>query len=80
MWKTDIKDKELILLSKSVQCIYKLYVLPGQLVQQSLQLITYESDQATFDVVIGYINHEDVGRRIRRLVVLWVEKAADGIM
>lgn len=47
-----------------------LYV-PGQLLQQSLQLVAYQFDQSTFNVVIGNVNHEDVGRWIRRLVVLW---------
>lgn len=57
----------------------ELSCVPGQLLQQSLQLITYQFDQATFNVVVGHINHKDVGRRIRKLVVLWKKKAT-GVM
>lgn len=52
-------------------CVLELLCVPGQLVQQSLQLVTYQFDQSAFNVVIGYVNHEDVGWRICRLVVLW---------
>ena len=52
--------------------------VPGQLVQQSLQLVTYQFDQSTFNVVIGHVNHEDVSWRICRLVVLR-KKGADVI-
>ncbi|TNN71407.1 hypothetical protein EYF80_018356 [Liparis tanakae] len=50
--------------------------VPGQILQESLQLIAYQFDQSTFNVVIGHIDHEDVGRGIRQLVVLWEKKAA----
>lgn len=50
--------------------------VPGQILQQSLQLVTYEFDQSTFNVVVGHVNHEDVSRRIWGLVVLWEKKAA----
>lgn len=59
-------------------CFSHLLCVPGQLVQQSLQLVTYQLDQSTFNVIIGHVNHEDVGRRIWKLVVLW--KKGAGVM
>lgn len=57
-------------------CVSDLLCVPGQILQQCLQLITYQFDQSTFNVVVGHVNHKDVGRRIRRLVVLCEKKSA----
>lgn len=43
---------------------------PGQVLQQSLQLVAYQFDQAAFNVAVGDVDHEDVGGRVWRLVVL----------
>lgn len=50
-------------------CVW-FWCVPGQLLKQSLQLVAYQFDQATFNIGVGHIDHEDVGRRIRRFVVL----------
>lgn len=42
----------------------------GQVLQDCLQLVTYQSDQPTLDVVVGHVDHKDVGRGVRRLVIL----------
>lgn len=60
-------------------CVSDLLCVPGQVLQQSLQLITYQFDQPTFNVVVGHINHKDVGGRVWRLVVLCEKKAAGEI-
>lgn len=57
-------------------CVPDLLRVPGQILQQSLQLVTYQFDESTFDVVVGHVNHKDVGGRIRRLVVLCEKKSA----
>lgn len=43
---------------------------PGQVLQQSLQLVTDQFDQTAFNVAVGDVDHEDVGGRVWRLVVL----------
>lgn len=48
--------------------------LPGQVRQQGLQLVTDQPDQTTFDVAVGDVDHEDVGGRVWRLVVLETER------
>lgn len=57
-------------------CFPELLCVPGQILQESLQLITYQFDQPAFNVAVGHVNHKDVGRRVRRLVVLCEKKAA----
>lgn len=42
----------------------------GQVLQDCLQLVTYQSDQPTLDVVVGHVDHKDVGRGVWRLVIL----------
>lgn len=65
---------------QACMCVFLIYcVVPGQILQQSLQLITDQFDQSAFDVVVGHVNHKDVGGRVRRLVVLCEKKAA-GVM
>lgn len=64
----------IIQLKKVLSFADVLYV-PGQVLQQSLQLITDQFDQPTFDVAVGHIDHKDVGGRVRRLVVLCEKKA-----
>lgn len=50
--------------------------VPGQILQEGLQLVTYQFDQPALHVAVGHVDHKDVGRRVRRLVVLRDEKEA----
>lgn len=55
-------------------CFPDSLAVPGQILQDSLQLITYEFDQPAFNVAVGHVDHKDVGRRVRKLVVLCEKK------
>lgn len=50
-----------------------LRLLPGQVLQQRLQLLANQFDQTAFNVAVGDVDHEDIGWRVRRLVVLETE-------
>ena len=44
--------------------------LPRQVVQQSLEFVTQQSDQTALDVGEGHVDHEDVGGGAGWLIVL----------
>ena len=44
--------------------------VPGQVVQQGLELLTDDVDHAALDGVVGHVDEEDEGGRLRELVVL----------
>lgn len=44
--------------------------LPGQMVQEGLELLTNDADHATLHSVVGDINEENEGWGLRKLIVL----------
>lgn len=57
----------------SEEVMLMLRLLPGQVLQQRLQLLADQFDQTAFHVAVGDVDHEDVGWRVRGLVVLEAE-------
>lgn len=45
---------------------------PGQVIQQCLQLLAYDSYHAILHSIVGHVNQEDEGWRLRKLVVLLI--------
>lgn len=44
--------------------------LPGQPVQERLEFLADDADHAALDGVVGHVNEENEGWRLRNLVVL----------